>query len=455
MRNLYTILFLGLLIRLGFFFSIQPWKAEVVRNDIIISDAIGYDEMATAIVHDLSFKGMSPYRTPGYPLFLAGLYILSSHSIWFVLLVQNLLSVLSIYITYLLGMRMFNEKIGLFAAFLVAIDFQQALFANTLLTEALFIFLFLWSFYLLIIGLDKKKRSYFVYCGLVMGLATLVRPITFFLPYLLGLAIIVCWKINWKEKMYHVVLMSAVFLLIISTWMAYNYHRYNQWQLTTLTEYNILYWNAAYTEVYKTGLPIDSVRASFDSLALKAGADLSDPYSFSNANKFYQLGKEYLDKNKAWYIKRHAMGIINLYAGMGIQHVAAALHIPYNAYSTQPFANPNIFTTAIRFFQVKSTGEILLSIFLIAFMLFNYVFALIGLVSSWRHYTLIVILVVIIILYFSILTGVIGWVRYRLPFMPLISILGAFGFYNRHYRYKSRLHSIPKGFISRFNSDSI
>jgi len=55
-----------------------------------------------------------------------------------------------------------------------------------------------------------------------------------------------------------------------------------------------------------------------------------------------------------------------------------------------------------------------------------------------RNKVLILILFILIILYFAALTGVVGYDRYRIPFMPFINILCAMGLIKAFERLKVR-----------------
>ena len=79
----------AIVLRLLFFFSIKPWDEQVVKNRILIDDAIGYHNLALDILEDVSFSSFSStQRTPGYPFFVAIIYSLFGVLPWVVLFVQ-------------------------------------------------------------------------------------------------------------------------------------------------------------------------------------------------------------------------------------------------------------------------------------------------------------------------------------------------------------------------------
>ena len=137
---------------MAFFISLQPWDKEVVDKTIVISDAIGYNQLALSLVTNKSFNHFDNLRTPGYPVFIALIYDISNESVWFVLFVQILLSLISVFLVFKIASKIFSENIALLSAFLFAIDINQAYYTLTLLTETLFVTLFISSARILFIS---------------------------------------------------------------------------------------------------------------------------------------------------------------------------------------------------------------------------------------------------------------------------------------------------------------
>lgn len=124
------------------------------------------------------------FRTPGYSLFLAGVYWLTGRSPAAARTAQFLMHGLSSYLVYLLARRAFAEGTARLAGLLHATYLPLVFLATYLLNEALTVFLVL----LLVLVLPPEKRGaplrVFV-AGLLGGIATLVRPTLSLLPCLL------------------------------------------------------------------------------------------------------------------------------------------------------------------------------------------------------------------------------------------------------------------------------
>ena len=176
---LITILFLALILRIGFVLNlplefIQKWE----------SDAAVYRSIAVNLINTHTYGrevGIADAQDPPlYPFFLALIYKLfgaEKTGIIVIRLVQSFLGVLTCLLVYLIATRIFNQKIGILSSLIVAVHPAIIAYTGLHLTETLFIFL-LSLFVLYFI------KSYFVYsistkdtflCGLFWSLTVLNR----------------------------------------------------------------------------------------------------------------------------------------------------------------------------------------------------------------------------------------------------------------------------------------
>ena len=98
-QPIYLIIALAFLIRLGWI---------VFAPALPISDFAWYDQVAGQVVQGRGYSvGGSPtaFRVPGYPLFLAGIYMMFERSLFFAKLASVLLGTLTVFLVYLLGRR--------------------------------------------------------------------------------------------------------------------------------------------------------------------------------------------------------------------------------------------------------------------------------------------------------------------------------------------------------------
>lgn len=439
-NGLLIVLLLALIVRMVFFISLQPWNDEVVNNEIIVGDALEYHPLALSLLSNRSFEDFDSLRTPGYPFFVALLLGVSSFSVWFVLLVQILLSLFSVLLIYKIAAFFFNHKIALLAGFLFAIDTTQAIWTVELYTDTLFVFLFMFSIFYLCKGLKVKPLSSIILSALFLGIATLVRPISFLFPFVAIIIILFLYNLKLSTKLGYSFVFAFVFLITISPWLIHNYSKFGEAKLSSISGFNLLLYNAAFTEVYKTGKPIEEVRNDFNELAVKQGADSTNIHSFKNSQIYSGIANKYIRDNFFLYCKRHFMGIVNMYAGIGTQKITEKLHFKIESNNVGPFGGPGILTRIINFLQSKTRAVIFIALIVGLYLMINYIFSLYGIIIMLGNKERILLLFILIILYFSGLTGVVGYDRYRMPFMPFINMLCAVGLYNFYYRITEKTH---------------
>ncbi|OGZ96144.1 MAG: hypothetical protein A3I44_01870 [Candidatus Sungbacteria bacterium RIFCSPLOWO2_02_FULL_51_17] len=86
---------------------------------------------------------------------------------------SSIAGVMSVYLLFLIGRKLFSEKAGLFSAFGYAITLNGVYISRTGLQEAHLIFFLLLAFYVFLQGLENKK--YFIWLGVLIGLGGLVK----------------------------------------------------------------------------------------------------------------------------------------------------------------------------------------------------------------------------------------------------------------------------------------
>ncbi len=172
----------------------------------LYGDMYRYDAIARhLLVNGYMGIGAIPdaYCTPGYPLFLAMIYKISmwfhggqllsiarvAHETYFV---QQILSISSILLAYLFAKELFNRYAGLAAALIYALYLPNTYVGELLLTENLFVPLSLLALYLAQLALRKKNVILYLIAGIVLGIATLVRP--FVLPLMVLFLIGILWQ---------------------------------------------------------------------------------------------------------------------------------------------------------------------------------------------------------------------------------------------------------------------
>lgn len=136
---------------------------------------------------------------------------------WAFRLPSVLFGVASVYFIYLIGRKLFSQNVGLLAAALFAVTLNSVYISRTGMQESYVIFFMLLASYLFL-------KNYFVWTGVVLGLAFLTKYNTFILvPIFLTYSLIYRRDIFRNKKFW---LGAVLALLIFSPVIVYNYEMF-------------------------------------------------------------------------------------------------------------------------------------------------------------------------------------------------------------------------------------
>jgi len=181
------------------------------------------------LLHGQFFSGGVPEleRTPGYALFLA---LLRGAGPLAAILAQVLLSAASVLLVWRIARAVFtDERTALVAAWLFAFEPLSVLYSVLLLSETLFLTLFLLSLERLAEFLQSHRLRTLAAAGLWLAAATFVRPVTYYLPLALaaGLLAVLARVHGLRPGLYWKA--PAVLLLSTVPWLA-------AWQMRNYVE---------------------------------------------------------------------------------------------------------------------------------------------------------------------------------------------------------------------------
>jgi 4-amino-4-deoxy-L-arabinose transferase-like glycosyltransferase len=153
-------------------------------------------------------------RTPGYPLFLAATSLAGLPA---AALANVILSVFIVFLVWKLGRAVFDDgRIALGAAWICAFEPIAVVNSAVLISETLFLALFLLSMERLAAFLRGRSLRVLAAAGLLLAAATFVRPVTYYLPVALALGLFLALArvpgLRWKAP--------AVLLISVLSWLA-------------------------------------------------------------------------------------------------------------------------------------------------------------------------------------------------------------------------------------------
>lgn len=249
---------LALLVRLFYFgLSLEVNNGNITNT---ISAADGYFTVSQNLIdgHGLSSDTAPPYtpysfRPPLFHFFVAGAYKLFG-SYWGVIFLQIVLASL----LPLIGMRLGayfieNRRILVALGIFLALEPSSILYSVFLYSEVFFTFWFFVSIWAFFAYLNNKRAAYVALSAVLLGLATLTRPTSEYLPFIIGAVIL--WShrghIFSRKVLTDVGVYGAVFLVTISPWVYRNYVVFGVAGISPQTGVNL------YTELLPTVYSIE------------------------------------------------------------------------------------------------------------------------------------------------------------------------------------------------------
>ena len=429
-KPIFIVLAAGLLLRLVLFFIFQPWAH---LDELLFADAGQYHSLALQLLRHGNFivpgSSMDTFRTPGYPVFIAFIYAITGPWAPAVLLAQIITGLASVYLVYRIGKLLFSEAAGLIAAILLCVEPDQLYYTYSLLTDNLFVFVLLVSTLSLLYFFRGGRAGYLVLASVLTGIASLVRPITSLYPAviitLLILFAVRSGKWKWATVTGYSVLVLLCYAMTITPWMERNHTEYGYASLSSITGSNLLNYNVAYTIKRLEHRPIDQVREDLNVKVMRADSSEKMNNPFYRSKVAGKLALDYIVHHKKDYLVSHLLGMVNIYSSMEFKPFTHRFFkTETNTMTDGTFDKFSMNAGRLRTLPlVQLVTGILFALLMLAY----YASAAWGAVLVFREkrYALLLALA-IIILYFTLLTGVVGLARYKLPISPFYILLSGY-----------------------------
>lgn len=265
------------------------WIAFAHPERSITIDSKGYLRLAESIRLKGRFEAteyLETVRTPGYPLFLAVAQTVFGEHVGPIVVLQLIFTIVSAWVIYSCGRLIGAEKVGMAAAWLYALNPNAIFWSLTLLTETLFAMLVILSIYTLLLAYKNARLYWFVLSGLLLGIATLTRPIGLYLIPLWTLIVLLILrsKNGFIAALKPAAAFLAAALLLVVYWQTRNFVLHGQFLLSTTTEVTISRFIAADTLAEALSIDRDEARLMIleaeDRMAYSFGVIRQYPLSF-------------------------------------------------------------------------------------------------------------------------------------------------------------------------------
>jgi tetratricopeptide (TPR) repeat protein len=143
-------------------------------------------------IHETAF-----FRPPGYPYFLAGVYLTTGKSYFAARVVQMLFGLANCLLAFVLARKIFGRRVGLILAALMACYWVFIYFEGEFLAPVLEVFLALSMLIVLVRWPDRTTYKNTLLAGLLVGVFALVRPNAL---VLVPVALVWIWWVARRRK---------------------------------------------------------------------------------------------------------------------------------------------------------------------------------------------------------------------------------------------------------------
>ena len=434
MRNSILLLMMALLVRTGYaFFFVEP-------QYLLAEDQSLYLQMVQQL-KEVGLLGLTTERVSGYPFFLLMVERLFGEGLWTVVAVQIVIDSLSCVMIANLAEKIFSRGFWIAGMFSV-MNMNMVILSASILTDTLFLFLFILFLYSLVHYLSNERLMWIFFSVLLLSLATLVRPLTYYLLPIL-LVVLLSWQL-WQRRSVQTIAASFMLYLLVAVIFfggihQRNYQQYGSISLVSQTGTHLLGWVVPATYQY-AGM------GSYQAGQAVARDHLSQ--------SLQQDGMAELPKNpfeSSAYQARVATDILREFGFVAVLKawsVGSAINLfaPSLAYApaVRSMDNPSFYgmegdgaVEKLWNYMNQSGGGLYLSTLVVG-TLSSALFLLLAFVGGWKSLSTIprplFFLLLLFIGYFLAVTGPIIGVKYRIPIEPILTLfIAAFnrGLFNR------------------------
>lgn len=219
--KLLPVLGIALLVRFLFVLLVSP-------HIPLAPDTIyGYDRIANNILSGSGFS-IKPgvptvVREPLYPLFISYIYFLFGYNHTIVRIIQAILDSLTCIMLYLIGKKVYNEKIGYISALAFALYPVSIYATGLILTETLFTFL-LSLFILSLLRVFKTlSLKYSILSGLLLGVLVMTRGSVSAFPVFVLIGLVLVFPDRIKLAVARTALIFLIMAVVVAPWAIRNY----------------------------------------------------------------------------------------------------------------------------------------------------------------------------------------------------------------------------------------
>jgi hypothetical protein len=367
-------------------------------------------------------------RTPGYALFLA---LASLPGPVAAALAQVILSAFSVVLVWRLARAVFADSpVAVIAAWIFAFEPLSIIYSILLLSETLFLALFLMSLIRLAEFLRSRRLRVLAEAGMWLAAATFVRPVTYYLPAALaaGLMLVLARApgLRWKAP--------AVLLLSVLPWLA-------AWQIRNYVQTGF----AGFSSIQTQNLYFFSAAEVTSRVEHRTLPAVQDELGYNDEQLFLQRHPEAVGWNRAQrlnFMRTEAKRILRPHPWLFLRtHLAGSIRTALNPGGAVLLDLADAPVDDEAFTREREQGPLRAALWMAgnhplqlavmaalgALLLGLYMFAALGFARGGSPSACLWLLLGVSLYFFAVSGGAIAAARLRLPVMPIVCVLAAAG----------------------------
>jgi 4-amino-4-deoxy-L-arabinose transferase-like glycosyltransferase len=438
-RPLLLILATALLVRLLLLVHVWASSAAIER------DSRSYLVPAASLARGLRFRSLGLpelFRTPGYPVFLVLCWTTGPFSFGLAQIVQVLLGVATVYLTYKLTEHVVGPAAGLWAAGLQALSVVSIAASVYILTDCLYSLMSTAVIYLLVKHVrEEHTPRYVVSAALLAAAGTYVRPVGLIL-----VPIVIMILLFRPRRLLNVGVFALVFALSVAPWYVRNYLETGYRGFSTVSDFNWLFYEASGVWAKTQGISIVEAQNELNVRYRReiAARNLTSSLETTARGPFAVAGER---NPQAIALEREmANGIIRAHLPTFVRvHVITSLGslLPSSNALLELLGVTSGSTGTLSILQSQgpvaawnryfgaNRGAMLLVIPEIILIAIQYtgllVFAVFGLGAQTKRWSAGIVLIALTVIAFVFVAGPAATARMRLPVEPLMNLLAGGG----------------------------
>ncbi|MEK7509228.1 MAG: glycosyltransferase family 39 protein [Patescibacteria group bacterium] len=369
------------------------------------------------------------FRTPLLPLyFVPFVFFGGLPLIWLPILLLNLILAFAAVLMYKLARLFLPHGYAAAAGLAMALDPLFLYRSQLAEPDALFVFLTLGAAYFCALFWGTARPRYILFSSVILGISILLKPTGLYVAIILFacLAAFVFFfrRGEWRMHARHLIFGALILLALLAPWLIRNHASFGVWGISSVGGFNLY-------EFYTVNqrLPGEQVPENIATSSREPSRHLP------NQSYFTDVAMERIREAPLSYAKEQAVGTLrNLFVSelpvIYYYGHSALLPFPYNPEST----------TNLRELLLQGDGASVFfalahnipKVLWFAALLFVYILTFLGWLYAWKKDRVVFLMFTSFILifgYFVVASGPYVDAKYRMPAMPLIVIVCAYGVY--------------------------